>query len=262
MPQTVIKAREIMAKPEAGFKDLAELIETDQAIAAKILKLANSSYYAMRGEISTIQRALVVLGHKALGEIMTLGAAAGLLGDKLEGYGMDVGDLWKHSLAVAFGSRRIAEKVAPELANDAFTSGLLHDSGKLILDSYIVERWQQFEDIMADGRHSFLEAEKKVLELDHPEIAFEVCQSWHIPLPLTQAIKYHHYPSRSDDNQLAYIVHTADATAMMTGLGVGIDGVMYQIEEKAMPFLGLKEEDLSEVMSHILLATKKITESG
>jgi HD-like signal output (HDOD) protein len=100
------------------------------------------------------------------------------------------------------------------------------------------------------------------LELDHPEIAFEVCQSWHIPLPLTQAIKYHHYPSRSDDNQLAYIVHTADATAMMTGLGVGIDGVMYQIEEKAMPFLGLKEEDLSEVMSHILLATKKITESG
>lgn len=260
MPQTVFKAREIMADPKAGFDALAKLIESDQAIAAKVLKLANSSYYAMRGEVSSIQRALVVLGNNTLGELITLGGVSGLLGDRLEGYGLDVGDLWKHSLAVAFGSRMIAEQMAPSLANDAFTSGLLHDSGKLILDSYVIERWQEFEDVMADSENNFLEAEKQVLSFDHPEIAAEVCKAWHIPLPLTQAIRYHHQPSRSQENQLAYIVHIADATALMSGIGNGVDGTMYQIEENAMAFLGLKEEILGEVMSHMLTATKKITE--
>jgi len=261
MPQTVLKAREIMADPKSGFKELAELFEADQAMAAKILKLANSSYYGLREKVSSIQRASVVLGHKALGELITLGGISTLMGDRLEGYALDAGDLWKHCLAVAFGSKIIAEKVSPELANDAFTSGLLHDSGKLILDSYVAERWQSFEYIMADGQHTFLDAEKEVLELSHQEIASEVCKAWRIPEPLATAIRYHHHPSQSNGSELAYIVHVADATALMTGLGLGIDGTLYQMEDKAMEFLGLKEDDLSEIMGNVLVATKKITES-
>ena len=261
MPQTVLKAREIMDDPKAGFSELAELFESDQAMAARILKMANSSYYAMPGKIASVQRAAVVLGHKTLGELITLGVVAGLLGDKLEGYGLDVNDLWRHSLAVAFGSRYIAEKVAPELTNDAFTSGLLHDSGKLILDRYIIERWQDFERLMAPGGQSFLEAEKQLLELDHPEIAFEVCRAWHIPSNLTQAIRYHHYPSRCEDNLLATIVHIADAVALMAHIGAGVDGTMYRIEDTALAVVGLGEDQLCDVMNHMLTATSKIIEA-
>lgn len=261
MPQTVLKAREIMADPKSGFQELADILEVDQAIAAKILKMANSSYYALRENVTSIQKASVVLGHKTLGELITMGGISTLLGNRLEGYGLDAGDLWKHGLAVAFGSKIIAEKIGPELANDAFTSGLLHDSGKLILDRYIAERWQSFEEVMSDGEHTFLDAEKAVLELSHPEIASEVCKAWKIPEPLTLAIRYHHHPSQSNGSKLAYIVHVADATAMMTGLGTGIDGTLYQMEEKAMDFLGLKEEDLAEIMGTVVATTKKITES-
>ncbi len=261
MPQTVLKAREIMADPKSGFQELADILEVDQAIAAKILKMANSTYYGLRENVTSIQKASVVLGHKTLGELITMGGISTLLGDRLEGYGLDAGDLWKHGLAVAFGSKIIAEKIEPGLANDAFTSGLLHDSGKLILDGYIAERWQSFEEVMSDGQHSFLDAEKAVLELSHPEIAFEVCKAWQIPEPLTCAIRYHHHPSQSKESKLAYIVHVADATAMMTGLGTGIDGTFYQMEEKAMEYLGLKEEDLAEIMGSVVVTTKKITES-
>lgn len=261
MPQTVLKAREIMDDPKAGFQELAEILEADQAIAAKILKLANSPYYGMAGGVSSIQKASVVLGQKVLGELITLGGVSGLLGNRLAGYGLDAGDLWKHSLAVAFGSRIISEKVAPELRGDAFTTGLLHDSGKLILDTYISERWNLFEKIMSDGQKGFLEAEKEVLELDHPEIASEVCKAWRIPEGISQAIRYHHHPSVSDGSKLAYIVHVADVTAMMTGLGLGIDGTFYQMEEGAMDFLGLKEEDLGDIMGNVLMAAKKITGS-
>ena len=206
MPQTVIKAREIMADPKAGFKELAELFEADQAIGAKILKLANSSYYGIAGGVSSLQKASVVLGQKVLGELITLGGVSSLLGNRLEGYGLDAGDLWKHSLAVAFGSRFIAAKVDAALENDAFTTGLLHDSGKLILDPYIAKRWSDFENAMARDDATFLEAEKAVLALDHPEIASEVCKSWHIPETLAHAIRYHHHPSESNGSKLAYIV--------------------------------------------------------
>lgn len=260
MPQTVLRAREIIADPKSDFKQLANLLETDQAIATKILKLANSPYYGLSGKVSSIQHASVVLGHKAIGELITMGGTSILLGDKLEGYGLDAGALWKHSLAVAFGSRIVAKKKEPHLANDAFTSGLIHDAGKLILDPYIAERWELFEKYMADGQHTFLEAEKELLQLDHAELASEVCKVWNIPDSLTKAIKYHHYPSRSQENTLAYIIHVADAIAMMTGLGLGIDGTLYQLDDSAMDFLGLKEEEVNDIMSDVLEAAKKIAE--
>jgi HD-like signal output (HDOD) protein len=260
MPQTVLKARKIMANPNSGFKELSNLFETDQAIAAKILKLANSPYYGYSGKITSIQRASVVLGHKTLGELITMRGTAGLLGNRLVGYGLDSGALWKHSLAVAFGSRIIANKTKPELSNDAFTSGLIHDAGKLILDSYIKDSWELFEKFMADGEHTFLDAEKKILELDHTEVASEVCKTWNIPKPLTVAIRYHHYPSQSNGSELAYIVHVADAIAMMTGLGMGIDGTLYQMDDTAMAFLNLKEEDVNDIMGNVLEAVQKISQ--
>jgi HD-like signal output (HDOD) protein/DNA-directed RNA polymerase subunit RPC12/RpoP len=259
MPQTVLKAREIIADPKSDFKDLAELFETDQAIATKILKLANSPYYGMGGKVSSIQRASVILGHKTLGEIIAMGGASSILGKRLDGYGLDAGALWKHSLAVAFGSRIIAQKIDPSLLNDAFTSGLIHDTGKMILDKYITERWDKFEAFMADSNESFLSAEKAILEFDHAEAAFEVCKEWNIPKTLTIAIRYHHFPSRSHESILAYIVHVADAIAMMTGLGLGVDGAFYKMDNNAMEFLGLKEDAINDIMVEVLNAAQKIS---
>jgi HD-like signal output (HDOD) protein len=260
IPQTILKAREIMTNPDSDFKELANLFETDQAIAAKILKLSNSPYYGYSGKITSIQRASVILGHKTLIELLTVIGTAGLLGNKLAGYWLDSGALWKHSLAVAFGSRIIASKIDPALSNDAFTSGLIHDVGKLILDQHIKERWELFEKFMGDGEHTFLDAEKKILDLDHAEVASEVCRNWNIPEPLTVAIRYHHHPSQSDSSELAYIVHVADAIAMMTGLGLGIDGTLYQMDDTAMAFLNLREENLNEIMGEVLKAVQKISE--
>ena len=260
MPQTVIKAREIMADPNSDFKSLAILFETDQAIATKVLKLANSPYYGMGGKVSSIQHASVVLGHKTLGELITIGGTSALLGKSLEGYGLDAGALWKHSLAVAFGAKMIAEQKEPALSNDAFTSGLIHDSGKLILDKYIAERWQFIEDFMSNDGATFLDAEKSILELDHAEVAFEVCGVWNIPKSLITAIRYHHRPARSHENLLSYIIHVADVIAMMTGLGLGFDSTFYVMDDRAMEFIGLKEADINKIMKEVIDSVKKISE--
>jgi len=249
MPQVAQKARQLTADENASFSDLAKIIETDQAIAARVLKLANSSYYGVMGNVTSIQHASVVLGMKTLNELLTLACASSLLGSGLKGYGLSSGDLWKHSLATAGCARSIASKRNPGLMDDAFSTGLIHDCGKLILDKYIFERKTAFEDFMKEGNRSFLDAEKNILGFDHSQIAAEVCEKWQIPKKLTNAIQYHHNPSLLRFNELAYIVHAADAIALMSGIGSGIDGMMYQIDPKAMEFLGLESTQISILMA-------------
>jgi HD-like signal output (HDOD) protein len=258
MPQTVFKAREVLANPQSSFQEVARVLEADQAIAARILRMANSSYYGMVGKVSSIQHASVVLGYKTLSEVVTLAGASGVLSAKMEGYDQDAGELWKHSLGVAFGSKIIAGLKKPDLANDAFAAGLIHDAGKLILDPYVLERKKAFQEFMEAEPRPFLLAEKELLGFDHGEIAHDLCKTWNVPQNLIASIRYHHTPARSQQNDLAYIVHVADSLALMSGVGAGLDGMLYEMDDGALAFLGFRQEDLSPIMVEMVEAVEKI----
>jgi HD-like signal output (HDOD) protein len=258
MPQTVFKAREVLGNPQSSFQEVARVLEADQSIAARILKMANSSYYGMVGKVSSIQHASVVLGYKTLSEVVTLAGASGVLASKMEGYDQDAGELWKHSLGVALGSKIISNLKKPDLANDAFAAGLIHDVGKLILDPYVLEKKEAFREYMAAEPRPFLLAEKELLGFDHGEIAFDLCKTWNVPQNLIAAIRYHHSPGRSQQSDLAYIVHVADSVAMMSGIGAGLDGMLYEIDDSALALLGLQQEDLSAIMLEMVESVEKI----
>jgi HD-like signal output (HDOD) protein len=260
MPQAVTKARKILANPSSNFKDLAIVLVTDQAIATRILKMANSAYYGLSNKVSSIQQASVVLGYKTLAEIVHMASSSKLMSKTLKGYGLEAGELWHHSLAVAFGARFIANKKNPELSDNAFAAGLIHDAGKLVLDEYILQRKEAFEAFMADGQESFLTAEKELLGFDHAEIAFEICQAWNVPEEMTIGIRYHHYPSGSEANSLSGILHVADGIAMMSGLGTGIDALSYEMDDGAREKLGLESQDLNKIMTQVVASVEKTRE--
>jgi len=260
LPLVVTKANEIMADTSSTFKELGEVIETDQAIAGRVLKLANSAYYGLRGMVSSIHQASVVLGFEALGELITVVGAAGLLDNILKGYGLESGSLWQHSLAVAFGSRIIARKKTPKFENSAFSAGLLHDAGKIILDEYVLEKEDEFDAFLKVEGRTFLEAEKKILGFDHAEISSGLCQKWSIPETQCTAIRYHHYPSKSNGSSLANIVHISDILAMKSGAGTGFDSMLYEMEEGAFEFVGLSAAELEEVVNEMLESVDKISE--
>ena len=260
MPHIVHKAQEILANPDSDLKELANLIEIEQAIATRVLKLANSTYYGMSGKVGSVQHASVLLGYKTLGELITLAGISGLMGRSLKGYNLSSEELWRHSIAVAVGSRIIASRKDPEFGNEAFFAGLVHDAGKLVLDQHVHERKDDFEMVMGDGHHTFLDAEKKILGFDHSEIAFELCQKWQIPSNQRVAIKFHHYPSKSKGNELAYILHMADCIAMKNGFGTGNDSVMYEMEEGALEFLCLQDKDVDAIQSQVLESVDKMLE--
>ncbi len=266
MPQIVFKALEIIDDSDSDTKQVAELIETDQAIAAKVLKMANSAYYGMSGKVSSIQHASVVLGYKALGELITLAATSSLLGNRLHGYDMDSGALWEHSLAVGFGSRFIARHKNPGLENNAFSAGLIHDVGKLILDRPVLNRKKKFDEYLEGGERTFFDAEQKILGFDHAEIGYDICRHWKIPEILGNAIRHHHDPWQDGQDELTPIVFMADTIAHMAEsmqlAGViesGLKAVMYMTDDATMTYLGLEEDTVAEIMSNTLEAVQQIT---
>jgi HD-like signal output (HDOD) protein len=260
MPQIVIKAREVMADPNSGIKDLVKLFEKDQSIVTKVLRLGNSAYYGVSGKIATVRHAAVLLGQKTLGEVITMAGISNLMGKELEGYGFDSGDLWRHSLAVGFGAQFLAERIKPHLSSDAFVAGLIHDAGKIVLDEYVLGRKEEFETYLAVGEHTYFNAEKKLLGLDHSEIAGNVCKKWLIPNDITQAIRWHHSPSRSEDNDMAMFLHVADYFAKMSGIGTSIHDLSYEMEEGALESLGFEEEELDTVLVDVMESVETIAE--
>ena len=256
MPQVVHKAREVMANPNSSFKELAIIFVTDQAIATRVLKLANSAYYGLSKKVASIQQASVLLGHKTLAELITMVSTSGLLNRELKGYGLQPGQLWEHSLAVAFGSRFIAQSKYPDFSDDAFAAGLIHDAGQIALDKYIVERQETFDRLMGDEQMSLLSAERQVLGFDHAEVTYEVCNKWNVPEDLAIAIRHHHRPSESNENTLAYLLHTADCIAMMSGMGGGMDALSCEIEEGAVDFLGLSNKDISGILDKVVTSVQ------
>ena len=261
MPQVIHKARKVMANPNSSFQDLAIVLVTDQAIAAKVLKIANSPFYGLSGTVSTIQQAAVVLGQKTLNEILTMASTSQLLDKPMPGYGMDPGELWRHSLLVAFGARIITGRIKPHLAEDAFAAGLTHDAGKLALEPYVAERLEIFRRLRAERGLSFLEAEKAVLGFDHCEIAGEVCKSWKMPENITNAIRFHHYPSKSGGDHLAYALHVADTLALNCSLDFSMDELEVHFEEGALDFLNMTQEDSLKIEAMMLESVQKTTET-
>jgi HD-like signal output (HDOD) protein len=258
MPNIILKAREIMEDPGSSLKDLSAVIEHDQAIVARVLALANSAYYGLSGLVSSIQHASILLGQKALGELITIAASSRLLSRKLKGYQLNPGDLWKHSLAVALGSRIIAGKQNIKLVEDAFIAGLLHDAGKIILDPYVLERKKAFNKLLKNEKRVFIEAEKEILGFDHAEVMSRATRFWRYPETQSTAIRYHHYPLRSGNNELAFMVHLADYTAKKAGFKSGGTASSLDIDPQIMNHLGFQEEELTALAAEITEMVEKL----
>jgi hypothetical protein len=241
MPQIIFKAYDNMDDPNSSTKQVADLIETDQAIAAKVLKMVNSAYYGLSGKVSSIQHASVVLGCKALRELITLAGTSSLLRNRLHGYDIDSAELWRHSMSVAFGSKIIARCKKPELENDAFSAGPIHDVGKLILDRPILNRKSLFNEYMESGDKTFISAEKQI-------------------------IRCHHRPNQSSSTDLDDIVYMANTIAnmaesmdMVGSIESDIEGLMYMVGDEVLNNLEMEEKDIGDFINEVVNSVENIS---
>ncbi len=257
MPHVTYKARKLINSEKVGFQEIGNILKTDPALAARILKVANSAYYGMSGEISSIHHASTLLGAKTLIQIITLVSQSRVLGKSMNGYDIQSGDMWKHSLQAAVCANILSVKRSPEDEEDSFFAGLMHDSGKIILDGYVMERETIFKRYMITSQYGFLKAEQRIFGFDHAHTGYELCLKWNLPEKLAFAIRYHHNPFASGDNKLAYILFIADYMARDSQEKDDREKVKIN---QALEFLGFKKEDMGDLHEEAYNAVEALEE--
>lgn len=235
LPAIVPRVMAVLNNPNSSVTELSKMLGSDQAIASKLLRLSNSAFYGFSKHIGTIQDAVVLLGFKTIkGLIYALSLYSSFSG-RVGGYGLDKGDLWRHSLCAAYVAQSISSKTMLGNSEQAFVAGLMHDIGKTILGQFISDGSINPGDYTNGGASNFVNLEERILGVSHPEIGAKVCEKWNLPEELLEAVRYHHTPSEYDgDNPLVPIVHLADAVCLILGLGIGLDGLSYPFEEDAL----------------------------
>ncbi|MBS3809056.1 MAG: HDOD domain-containing protein [Desulfobacterales bacterium] len=241
MPQVIARATEVLSDERAGFMEIAQVLESDQGMATRVLKLANSAYYGVKVPVKSVQQASALLGFKTLFEMIVVVNSSKMMGKRLEGYEISARQAWEHSLFTAYGARAIAEEKFPELVDDAFMAGLLHDAGMLILDPYLVKEKKSFDRYLENGK-TIEQAETEVFGFNHSQLAAKYLKKWMLPASQTHAIEFHHRPSQSEGDVLSCILHAADALA--NGKGPEKNFVM---EEGALQAIETEPDEMEQL---------------
>lgn len=238
--------------PDITVGQISQKILQDQQLTASILKLANSAMYGLSRRVATVTEAVVLLGFATIKSLAISSHTYRLLNRSLPGYGLQRGEIWKHSIAVAMASRRIAVEVHFAPVEEAFIAGLLHDIGKTVLSSYMEDAFDEVSAIVENERIPFSEAELRVLGFDHAELGARIARLWNFPPDLVEAIRFHHDPSAASlKPKLNYAVHLADCICMMLGIGIGSDGLSYTIEGGTLEALGLEPGQVEQIIDKL-----------
>ncbi len=252
LPQVAQKALALIRNPKSDMNDLAGVLVMDQGLTSTVLRWVNSSYYGLASPVSTVQQAVVYLGQNTIQSLVLAASISTFLYRPVPGYDLDRGDLWKHSIGIATGAQLLAKKFGPETGEEAYHAGLLCDIGKLAFDVLLRSidvtqiNWQE---------RSFTELEVEIFGVDHARMGAEMCSRWRLPENLQRAIEFHHKPSEAGDAiKLASAVHIADNAMMMLGVGLGKDGLRYNIDPVAYEIMGWTEEKMPSLFEQMLNA--------
>jgi len=252
MPSSITEVISACDDQDMTVGQLSQVVLRDQNLTANILKLANSSFYGHARRVTTVTEAVVMLGFSAIKSLAISSHTARLLSGGLPGYGLQQGELWRHSISVAFTARRLAVEVKLAPVEEAFIAGLLHDIGKTILSSYMENAFDEVTRIAQERRMPFHEVEAELLGFDHAELGAQVAAAWSFPPELEEAIRFHHSPSGATlKPALAHCVHLADAACMMLGVGLGADGLMYGMDPLSLEVLDISPERLMQLMDDV-----------
>lgn len=246
----VLDLLQSLGHEEVGNALLAQKIGQDQALSARTLKLANSSFYGSSFRSRTVHEAVAVLGSKTIRRLATASALIdGLQGRQHQGF--DVTSLWRHSIATALCAAELAQ--ACDVATDiAYVAGLLHDVGRLALATHLPAEYQQAMVYRAQQDCSVLQAERHVLGTDHSAVGEALTQHWKLPEEVQQAVACHHAVRTGDHGLLPTIVLAADAMAHALDLAQDPGEAVPPIPVAVWSALALSEASLQEVMRKVL----------
>lgn len=251
----------VVDNPDSSMEDIANVIQYDPAMTASVLKTCNSAYFGLKHPAESIKTAVNMLGTDQVIELVLMKSGAKALSGTPKGYGLEKGDLWQYSVSSAVIAKRVAIKFSFKNKNTIFTTALIKDIGKMILETHVSDAYQKIKDLVEKEDYSFLEAEKKIIGIDHAELGAMIAKEWKFSPKMINIIRHHHLSDETmiRDKEIG-VVYLADCICMMMGNGVGADGLSYRFKAQVMEKLGLSANDVVMIIAEYGMDMQEIEE--
>lgn len=239
-----VRLQQALARREFTIDEVLELISEDQSLAGKVLKVANSSYYAGLSKVATLKEAIVRLGAQEIANVAMMASQLETYQSTNEILNRNMQALWSHALACAVGAKWLARKAGyAALSSQAFMGGLLHDIGKLALLKVL-------DDIIRDGesRSSLTEPLiDEILTNMHEEVGYNLMRSWSLPETYASIALYHHKPEFDSSNIMLTVVRLANETCRKVGKDLHVYPELSLMACPEVQALGIKEITVAEL---------------
>lgn len=241
LPNVVQRIVDALDRPDVDLGWVAGLVETDQVLTAQLLRLANSAFYGLSGQIGTVSQALTVLGTTVTRGLVFSTSVLDLH--------IELAGFWEHSIGTAVAAGAIAKHLGLQRPEEVSGAGLLHDLGKVVLYKQAPEAFAAVLARARDERIPFRDAERALLGVDHAEVASWLLTRWRFPVRITEPVVHHHHPemSRAVPVETA-VVHVANTVVRAYGYGFGGDRRVPPIAPAAWRRLGLAPHDLDAII--------------
>ena len=250
LPEVTIRIIEIVEDDKSTARDLHEVIKNDPALSVKILKVVNSAFYGLPGQVASVDRAIMMLGLSAVKNIAIAASIARLFKGKRISEQFSAADLWRHGLSVAVAGKCIAKlSPNPALRDEIFLAGLIHDLGTLVERQSFPEKFAEVIQQCTDGGVDFLECERRIIGADHQAFGVGLTTKWNFPRHLRAAVGFHHNPEALSPElrNLATLIQVADVLCCQERIGFYLTAQDGVIGDAALDTLSITREQLEEV---------------
>jgi putative nucleotidyltransferase with HDIG domain len=250
LPRTVLRITELVNDPKSSARDLARIITDDQVLAARLLKLVNSSFYGFPQRISTITAAIVLLGFDAIRNLLLTTSVFDLFANRKKFSEFPQEQFWDHSLGCAVGAKVIGDHLRYDKVEELFVSGLLHDIGKIVEMIFMPQQFAKITHLVHQKNILMRTAEEQVLGYTHADVGQLLAEKWNLPPKLISVIFHHHRPSDGGRfAQEATIIHLADIFCRALNIGSGGDNKIPPLDKMAWESLKIKTEALESLIA-------------
>ncbi len=259
--EAALKLLTLLGNPDHDGADIVKAIQVDAMLTARLLRACNSAYQGRRQPIASIDQAVLQLGQQETLRLVLALNVGDALARPLDGYAVGERELWQHALTTALAAAQLVHHglPAPYEAHVAYTAGLLHDLGKVVLNRALDPALQTaLRSYIQDHHASRPEAERALLGTDHAEVGATLLAQWRLPPEVVEAVAHHHQPPSQSPLPLSAIIHLANSLAHATGSSPGWEGYAVRIDESVAPRLGLGPADIEHLMIQIHLSLAQV----
>jgi len=248
LPEVCIKVNEMVDDPVTSANDIGNVIMGDPSLSARLLRIVNSSYYGFASKITTITRAVSVIGTQDLRNLILATSAVNAF-SSIPNELVNMETHWRHSVYTGVLAKIIAKKCHVLHSERLFIGGLLHDIGKLVLYHRLAKEARDIL-LIADGHPEAVhDIEQDVLGFTHADVGFELSKCWNLPESLQEVIKYHHNPNPSSEYFMdESIVHIANVYSLKLDQDIALDECAALVDPAAWKNIAVSMDDMEDVV--------------